>query len=182
MVIDTDSHLSGDTDTKYQDLQGQVTCQKKSCITIVVFLTLVIALVFVGGLLTKIKLDEHKNLLIGKDGNFTCYKNSNCLFITLSWDFPIGTIVQWVDYDLGDQSRAVWDRYEEYGWLECNGQTITKGKLKGKKTPNLTKIATNLTNEAFESNEVKLIYMMKCWAKNKYIKLDEEEEVVEGEG
>ena len=97
-------------------------------------------------------------------------------------DFPIGTIVQWVDYGLEDQSRALWDIYEEFGWLECNGQPIKKGKLKGKKTPNLTKIATNLTNEAFESNEVKLIYMMKCWAKNKYIKLDEEEEVVEGEG
>ena len=88
-----------------------------------------------------------------------------------------------MDYELGEQSRAVWDRYEEYGWLECNGQNITKGKLKGKKTPNLTKIATNLTNEAFESDEVKLVYMMKCWAKNKYIKLEvvEEEEVVEGE-
>ena len=73
-------------------------------------------------------------------------------------DFPIGTIIQWVDYADRNKNELP-KRFLDQGWLECDGQVITKGKLKGKRTPDLT---SNLTDNSIAN----FVYMMKCWHKN----------------
>ena len=58
----------GDAETKFMDLQGQMACQKKSCIAYGVVLCLVTAIIFLGAFLTYRALDDHKEQLSEKDG------------------------------------------------------------------------------------------------------------------
>ena len=90
-------------------------------------------------------------------------------------DLPIGTIVQWARYTGRARKTGIPTLFLKHGWLECNGQKITKGKLRGKNTPDLSSFANNILTNLSDDSIINFVFMMKCWHKNKEVEEDGED-------